>query len=210
MTAPDQAIDQPIRLQCCAGQPAPAEVVAGWRHLQGLPEQARRRLWTLLGPALSEPPAETLRALLEAYSREDQLDPDQVLGAVRACEFLLTRASSLDLAASAFGQDLAALSGEDRKTPGILLARCDAVKAELRARIFRISLAEHGKVLTSVDWRIDTVAGSSRGANLNTSVVLLTLGYEDAGRSERITLQLTGEGIAELKAFCDRFGVQRQ
>ena len=56
-----------------------------------------------------------------------------------------------------------------------------------------------------IDWRVDNVTASDRGAKLDTTVVLLTLRYRENNRVERISLQLTPEAIRELKSFSDRF-----
>jgi hypothetical protein len=194
-----------ISLRCCHGNPAPIPVVEGWRQFLRFPEQARKGFWGLLAPVLLEPANRSNRQRIESFSREYGLAEKDVASAVRSCDFLLRQASALDLDASAFQQDLAALSEGDEQGAEVILSQYDAAKADLRRVIIQESLADHGRVLVGVDWRVDNVTASDRGAKLNTTVVLLTLRYRDGKREERITFQLTPETVKELKLFCDRF-----
>ncbi len=67
------------------------------------------------------------------------------------------------------------------------------------------TLADHGKVLTGLSWRVDNVTSSDRGADLASPVVFLTLRYQEGKDSDSVTLQLTPESLQELKAFMERF-----
>jgi len=181
-------------------------VVEGWRQFLHFPEQARKGFWGLLAPVLLEPANPSNRQRIESFSREYGLAEEDVASAVRSCDFLLRQASALDLDASAFQRDLAALSKGYEQGAEFILSQYDGVKADLRKFIIQESLADHGKVLVGIDWRVDNVTASDRGAKLNTTVVLLTLRYRDGKREERITFQLTPKAAKELKLFCDRFG----
>ena len=83
------------------------------------------------------------------------------------------------------------------------MSRYAASKPSLRQAILGAAITDHGKVLTNVHWRLDNVAASDRGADLQATVVYLTLEYADQPTPGRITLQLTPEGIQQLKAFAD-------
>ncbi len=205
MEQEDDTQQPQISLRCCHGNPAPIPVVEGWRQFLRFPEQARSGFWGLLAPVLLEPANPSNRQRIESFSREYGLAEKDVASAVRSCDFLLRQASALDLDASAFQQDLAALSEKEQQGAEVILSQYDAAKADLRRVIIQESLADHGKVLVGVDWRVDNVTASDRGAKLNTTVVLLTLRYRDGNREERITFQLTPDAVRELKLFCDRF-----
>lgn len=194
-----------IKLNCCQGRPAPLPVVEGWRQFLRFPEQARKGFWGVLFPALLEPANPSNEQRIESFSREYGLEEEAVVLAMRGCDFLLRHASALDLDAAMFQQDLSALSEEDKGGAEVILSKYEAAKADLRKAIIQESLADHGKVLVGIDWRVDNVTASDRGAKLNTTVVLLTLRYRENKRVERITLQLTPEAVKELKLFCDRF-----
>jgi len=194
-----------IKLNCCQGRPAPVPVVEGWRQFLGFPEQARKGFWGVLFPALLEPANPANKQRIESFSGEYGLEEEAVVSAMRGCDFLLRQASALDMDAASFRQDLAGLSEGDEQGTEVILSQYDAAKADLRKVIIQESLADHGKVLAGIDWRVDNVTASDRGAKLNTTVVLLTLRYRDGKRTERITFQLTPERMKELKLFCDRF-----
>ena len=161
--------------------------------------------WGILRPALMQPANPNNRQRIESFSGDYGLKEKDVAAALRSCDFLLRQAAALNMDEAPFRQDLAALSEGDEQGAEVVLSQYEEAKAELRKAIIQESLADHGNVLVGIDWRVDNVTASDRGTNLNTAVVLLTLRYRDANRTERITLQLTPEGMKELKRFCDRF-----
>jgi hypothetical protein len=168
-----------IRLKCCQDRPAPHAVVEGWKQFLGFPEKAINNFWSILRPALMQP--------------------------TNRCDFLMRQAAALDMDAAPFRQDLATLSEGNEQGAEVIFSQYEGAKAGLRKVIIQESLADHGNVLVGVEWRVDNVTASDRGTKLDTTVVLLTLRYRDANRTERITLQLTPEAMKELKLFCDRF-----
>jgi hypothetical protein len=196
------------RLHCFGGSPTPPQVLDGWKQLLDFPREARNGFWNLLGIALMEPANPKFHERLETFCREHALAEKHAVTAIKACDILLRQASALDLDRQRFGEDLAVLSDGRQEGPEILLSQYDAVKLELRRRILEGSLADHGKVFVGLDWRVDTVASSDRGAGINADVILLTLRYREGERLERITLQLTPESLNEIKLFTERLGRQ--
>jgi len=194
-----------IRLNCCQNRPVPQPVVEGWKQFLGFPEKAMNSFWGILRPALMQPANPNNRQRIESFCGDYGLAENNVVAALRSCDFLMRQAAVLDMDATPFRQDLAALSEGDEQGAEVILSQYEGAKADLRKVIIQESLADHGKVLVGIDWRADNVTASDRGANLSTTVVLLTLRYRDANRTERITLQLTPEAMKELKLFCDRF-----
>jgi hypothetical protein len=193
------------KLKCCQGNPAPSFVVDGWTRFIRFPEKARNGFLSLLAPAMMEPADPENRKRVGTFCTGHGLAEEAVVAAMRCCDFLLRQASMLDLDADAFQQDLADLSGGDTQAAGPVLANYNAAKADLRLQILRETLADHGKVLVGLDWRVDNVTASDRGVQLNSDVVFLTLRYREGNTVERITLQLTPEAVKELKLFCERF-----
>ena len=194
-----------IKLNCCQERPAPAPVVEGWKQFIQLPEPARKDIWSLLGPVLFEPTNPANKQHIESFIKKHSLTEETLAGAIQSCVFLLRQASSLDMDASAFQQDLALLSGGEQQYAETIISQYDSAKANLRKILVQESLADHGKVLVGMDWRMDNVSASNRGAKLNTTVVLPTLKYRENNLIERTTLQLTPDAIKELKLFTDRF-----
>jgi len=194
-----------IRLKCCQDRPVPQPVAEGWKQFLGFPEKAMNSFWGILRLALIQPANPDNRQRIESFCGDYGLKENNMVAALRSCDFLMRQAAALDMDATLFRQDLAALSEGDEQGTEVILSQYEGAKADLRKMIIQESLADHGKVLVGIDWRVDNVTASDRGAKLSTTVVLLTLRYRDANRTERITLQLTPEAIKELKLFCDRF-----
>ena len=194
-----------IGLKCCQDRPAPQPVVEGWKQFLSFPEKAMNNFWGILRPALMQPANPNNRQRIESFCDDYGLEEKDVVAAMRSCDFLMRQAAALDMDATPFRQDLATLSEGDEQGAEVILSQYKEAKTDLRKMIIQESLADHGNVLVGVDWRVDNVTASDRGTNLSTTVVLLTLRYRDANRTERITLQLTPEGMKELKLFCDRF-----
>ena len=86
-----------------------------------------------------------------------------------------------------------------------LVTRYDEVRAAIRDRMTRGTLADHGKVLVGLRWRVDTVVASDRAAGFDSEVVFLTLLYQDGREQDSITLQLTPEALRDLRGFIQRF-----
>jgi hypothetical protein len=194
-----------INLNCCQGKPAPQPVVDGWKQFIRFPEKARNGFMGLLASTLMEPANPANKQRLESFCDEHGLAEQDVVAAVRTCDFLLRQASALDLDASVFQQDLVLLSGGVQQYAETIISQYGGAKADLRKILVQESLADHGKVLVGIDWRMDSVSASNRGAKLNTPVIILTLRYRENNRIKRTTLQLTPDAIKELKLFTDRF-----
>jgi hypothetical protein len=143
--------------------------VEGWQQFLQFPQQARKGFWGVLFPALLEPTNPANKQRIEAFSREHGLEEVAVVSAMRGCDFLIRQACALDMDAAPFRQDLAALSEGDEQGAEFILSQYEGAKAELRKFIIQESLADHGKVLVGIDWRVDNVTASDRGAKLNTT-----------------------------------------
>ena len=105
-----------------------------------------------------------------------------------------------------FRADLEALSGPLKAPVDAVMQRYDEIRRSLRETIVEGTLLDHGNVLLDLDWRVQTISTSSRGANLDTTVVLMTLRYGDGKGRKSLTLQLTPASIGLLKDFVSRFG----
>lgn len=193
-----------IKLHCLGGSGAPPGIAEDLARLPELPATARQSLWEALGPCLVDPLDQQVEELLSRFCRVHRADDDRVAAVIKACRFLLREACSLDLSRALFAEDLARLSGPDAELAAILLPGYDAAKAQIRAEILRGSLADHGKLLEGIDWRVDYLTTSSRGDKLRIPVALLTLRYREGKRKKRVTLQLLPDAIKDLRAICDR------
>ena len=191
-------------LNCFGGGPAPPPVSDGFRRLIAMPEPVREGFWGLLEPVLREPGDLGHQDRLSGFCHQFELPEAPVLEAIQACDTLLHQAAAFDLDRDGFGQDLTALSGLFPQGLDPLLDQYDTMRSELRARLVQETLADHGKVLLGLDWRVDNIVSSDRGIGLEGTVVLLTLRYREGDRVDRVTLQLTPDSLAELKRFTGR------
>jgi hypothetical protein len=179
-------------MQCLGGRPPPPELAADLALLPRLPGPAQKNLYRVLGPCLADALSSSLEAAIEDFSRDFAVDEGALTRAVRASRFLLR--SAADLGKLGLGGDLA----------DVLMPGYDAAKAMVRAEIARAALTAHGKLVEQLDWRVDQVTTSSRGEKLGLPVAVVTLGYREGDRRERITLQLLPDMLRELRAMCDR------
>jgi hypothetical protein len=191
-------------LHCFGGNPAPPPVLAGLRNLLVFADSAREGFWDLLSPVLAEPGDPGHPDRISGFCQEHALVEARVLEAIQACDSLVHQAAAFDLDPDRFKQDLTALTGNIPVSLDPLLGHFQALKNELRGRIFQEILADHGKVLLGLDWRVDNVVSSDRGISVEGTVVMLTLRYREGDRLDRITLQLTPVTLAELKRFAER------
>jgi hypothetical protein len=192
-------------LQCLQGAPAPEIVVRGWEAFVAMPQDARDDVVELalrVFYAPEDPRWERERAEL---ARRHSLAPRQIEIAVNGCGWLVERAAATNLPLQSFRDDVVALCGEAPDAGQEFIQRYEGIRAELRQLITQRSLTDHGKVLVALEWRVDTVSASHRGAQLDTAVIFLTLRYMEAEEQKRITLQLTQPALHELKTFLDRF-----
>ena len=189
-------------LRCLHGRPAPPEISGDLALLAALPVAARRTLYRVLGPFLREPAPADVEARIEQFCAELDVELAVVQRALRASRFLLRNAAQLNLSDAELAEDLGRLgdAGEAREA---LLPGYDLVKQVVRGEAAVGSLADHGKVVERVAWRVDRVATSNRGAGLDVPVAVLTLWYAEEGRRERVTLQLAPDAVAELRALCE-------
>jgi len=200
------AADLPHRgLNSYRGAPAPAAVVDGYARFQSFSDAARSDIWRVLAPGLLEADLPAARAAFEAFCSDHGVAPQELGAALVALRFLVEGASALNLERAELAEDLARLGDGSGGAAEVLLAHYDEIKGRVRHRIVERTLADHGCVLTGIDWRVDEVRASDRGTDLGISVVLLTLRYREGGEQRRLTLQLTPDGLSQLKAFTNRF-----
>jgi hypothetical protein len=187
-----------VRLRCLRGKPTPPDLATDLRGLTRLPDAARAGLWSVLGPSLTEPLSAQAEGLLDAFCRAHRLRRDDLSRPVKACRFLLREAASANVERTVFVQDLRALCGRDDVLEQFFVAGYDAACQVVRQEVLQGTLADHGKLLTGVDWRLDSVQASSRGSKMRIPVALLTLRYREGDQARRITLQVLPETLRQL------------
>lgn len=185
------------------GNTAPSpELVAGLRLLEAFSTDALERLWTVLGPALTDPVPRRLPAALDAFARDHGLPSDDTMArAVRACRAIVRGASLRELDAATFASELELL-GVGAAVIDVLRRGFDAARAQVRGEAIGAAMMHHGRALLGVSWRLDQVLASSDDVRF--AVAVLTLHTRSREREEHFTVQVTSDRLRELQALCER------
>jgi hypothetical protein len=191
------------RLRSFGDAPPPPGLADDLRLVSGFPPAAQAALWSVLGPCLTEPIPRAMNRRLDDFARVYGIDAGALARGLRGCRVLVRAAAFLDLPAALVVEDAMALAGDDAPVAAILLQGYDAAKAQIRVVAMRSALAEHGRVLEGVDWRVEQVLASSAGGRLRFPVTVITLRCRVDGRQERITVQASPEQLRELQILCD-------
>lgn len=198
------AAPAPIRLYALGGGEAPPDLGADLLCLGRLPEEASQKIWQVLAPSLVDTISKETEQLLDLFCAAYRVSEDDLGRALKACRFLIREAAQRDVPAAALADDL------DRLCPGaplvkeVVLAGYEPAKQHLRHEILKAAIADHGKLLTGVRWRVDAIQVSERGAGLKQPVALLTLHYREGAEAGRVTLQVLPDMMGELHGACDK------
>jgi hypothetical protein len=190
---------------CFPEEGPPEGVITGVRMLLGLPRGAQSNLWHLIRVGLEEPETPEHRQLIENYAMRFEANPAQLVGAVRACQFLVRQAAARKVELTEFLTDVQTLSGTDRSAVELLAPHYLRVRNLLRLQMLENTLADHGNVLVGFDWRIDSVNVSNHGELDSVPVVFLNLVYRNGEETKKLPVQLSPSAIASLKLFLERF-----
>jgi len=191
--------------KCFPGGLPPLRMVAGWKALLELPQGSLDAFWALVENALREPGNPQNQQLVDAYTQQFSAESFQTTEAIGACELLLHQSAALNLSADGLRADLEQLSRGNLRGTDFLMARYDVVRQKLREAILEDTLADHGKVLVGLEWRVDQVNLSHRGAELDTPVMYVGLKYRDGQKMKGLSLQLTPHAFRMLSGFCTQF-----
>ncbi|HVA11647.1 MAG TPA: hypothetical protein VNF99_00220 [Stellaceae bacterium] len=188
---------------------ASTPVAQAWKALAGWPAPAVADIWAVLGPLSKNPRNPEAPQRLKSFCQQHKLARGEVGETVSVLHNLLLNAAAGDASKEDFQRHLATLGcgGAGDRMTAILLAGYDQAKLLLRRRLLRVALAAHGKVLTTISWRMDTIGDSDAARHLATSVLVLTLNWQEGSTQGRTTVQLTPDAIRELRRVLDQFAV---
>lgn len=193
------------KLNCLAGQETPEEFVTGWQNFLAFPREAQNDFWDIVYQGLTVPSPEAVQQSGQKFCAQYSVkEPDGAL-ALQVCVKLVSQGIALDLSQEQFRDDLMRLGNDDPVAAEFVASRYQQTKPTLRGAILGAVLADHGKVLTGLNWRVETVQAADRAANLNATVIHLSLQYQEGAEMGRVSLQLTPESLQVLKAFTNRF-----
>lgn len=202
--AAERVTESSVRLYCLGGGEAPAELGADLRVLAQLPPEALQRLWQVLAASLGETIPRETEELVEVFCAAYKVEEEALGRAVKACRFVVREAARRDVPAGALAQDLERLCPGDTLVRDLVLAGYEPAKQHLRREILKAALADHGKLLVGLNWRLDSVQASERGVKLQMPVALLTLHYREGTEAGRVTVQVLPDMVSELKTACEK------
>jgi hypothetical protein len=185
-------------LPSLGGKPAPDGLGDDLRAVLRLPDAARAKLWSVLGPCLTESLSADAEAKLDAFCRAHRLEREQLARPVNGCRFLLREAARCGADRATFASDLRTLCDDD-SLEQLLLAGYDAACQLVRQEILQSTLADHGRLLVGMEWRVDAIQASSRGPKMRVPVAILTLRFREGEKTERITLQVLPDMLRQLR-----------
>jgi hypothetical protein len=194
----------PLRLYCLGGGEAPPNLAGDLGVIPALPVEARQKLWQALGPTLAETLSADTEKLLELFCVAYRVDEQDLGRVLAACRFVIREAAAHDVLASALAEDLERLCPEEPLVKDLVLAGYEPAKAHLRQEMTRAAVTDHGKLLVGLNWRVDAIQTSERGAGLRVPVALVTLHYREGGEAGQMTLQALPDMVGELRRACDR------
>ena len=191
-----------VLLYCLGGAAAPADLAPSLNACADLDEEATAKLPQVVAACLEALPEDQLKNRVDRHCRQLQLDAGKVMQTVLGARFMLHAGAETNTTPEDLGKDLNAVGAASATAWLVPLYR--EVVGALRTDIARSAITSHGRVLTGVEWRVDTVGASNRGRDLNLPVALVTMHYVDGTQEGRITLQMLPDMVNELRAVCEQ------
>ena len=100
-----------------------------------------------------------------------------------------------------FAQDIEGLVGTEKSAPivALLMPLLQEAYPQLIQQAAMRTIAEHGKVVRDVHWRMDIIKGSNHVMNLDMPVATITLQFQDGPTTGQASYQMMPDQAAKLK-----------
>jgi hypothetical protein len=193
-----------IRLHAFGGEEAAPELLADVRRALALPATAKQRLWEVLGPSLAGSVPSEVDRQLRRFADAHKADGMLLARALKGCRTLLRQAAAIGLSPQLLAEDLTTIAGGAPDLGALLVHGYEHVNERLRMDIHRAAIAEHGKLLTGVRFRVDFLSASDQGVRLRFPAVTLTLHYREGTRNDQVTLQVLPDVMKQLHGVCEQ------
>ena len=190
------------KLHSLDGADAPAELGPALRQLAELSHDEQTKFHEILNQILEQIPEDQLDNRIVRFCRRAELDAKKMVAPLKAVRFLFMVAGVNNVEPALLRDDLAALCPEVPLLGDVLMPSYQSALPKMREALVTASLHAHGRVLTGMEWRLDTMGSSSRGRDLNFPVALLTLHYQDRQEPGSFTIQLLPSMVQELSSIC--------
>jgi len=190
-------------LHSLAGRPAPPELAIELRTWSMLPSRCREGFWDLLLPNLAPAPEAAITARVRELMKQLEVSPQQVAPSLKACRLLFRSAAELAVPPETFGEDCAALLGEELELRSLLQRWYADAFPILRQELEEASLVEHGATASDLSWRVSMVTRSQRGVAINRAIATMTFEYLEGRERKHFTLNLLPDMVLRLREACD-------
>ncbi|NUP14349.1 MAG: hypothetical protein HOW73_50600 [Polyangiaceae bacterium] len=192
--------DAGVRLQCLDGAPAPPGLAADLRSLADWPDAALNALGSLIDVTLGDPVPSYAERDIAAFARQHGLEAEDVARGTSAVRALYRHGARADLPADGLRADIRALTTDRADTLVPLIASgYEVARERVQRELLGKTINAHGKVLTDIEWRLETVTESSFGKGFRLPLVTLTLRYQEDGRSSTITFNALPTVVKKIK-----------
>jgi hypothetical protein len=198
-TSTPDAVAPPLR--CVLGGRGPAGLARDFGTLLELPEPVLASYAEVLEPNLAEAIDDRAETRVARFAQRHSIAVESLAPSIKACRFLFTSAARAGASIDDFDLDLRALlPGErgDRAARWLCPLFATFVPELRKAAVFR-SVAEHGKLVRAVRWRMDVIQGSDHALRLDVPIATLTLQYQEGANLGQVSVQLLPEQAAELR-----------
>lgn len=196
--------DDSPSLNCMRGMPGPAGLRDDMQALLALPEPIKKQFWMVLAPYLAGDTSEQAQKPIFELCEAHGVDPQALVGPVRGARFLVAQSARAALDEQRFVEDLSRLT-ESSTLPaliGVLLPCFERAEPIFRQEIIARTIADHGRLVRDVHWRVDKIIHSEHGDGVNVPVAVMTFRYQEGAKEERITLHMLPEQLTKMRAAC--------
>lgn len=194
----------PINLGILGGQPGPEFLRGDIDTLLGLPETAQKKFWKVLGQCLDDDLGTGIDQMIDGFATQHDTEGSSVARAIRGCRFLLLEAARRNVEQHVLAADLGSLGGESADLlREILLQDFASTKTRVRSTIVRNALADHGRLMEKVTFRLDHMAMSQDGV-IDAPVAVLTFTCREGTERARWTMYADLPALHHLRSTIDR------
>lgn len=197
----DNAKPRPgVELGCLDGAKAPPGLGPDLCTLADLPDRALHDFGRVIDVTIGDPVPAAADRVIEAFAKEHGVEPSQVARAASAVRALYRAAARVDLSVEGLKADFRALTGDRAEALiSLVVSGYEPSRVRIQRELLAKTVAAHGKVLTDVEWRIETVNESSFGRGFRLPLITITLRYQEDGKSSSVTLHALPTVLKKLK-----------
>ncbi len=195
----------PVALRCLLGRAGPPELGSELAALLELPGAVQATWAEVMEANLTPVLDDRAETAMKRYGRKHDVALGQLAAPAKACRFLFLQASRAGVDRDAFSADIGALvpAPAAARVRDLLLPIFDAAIPQLRQAAVFLSVADHGRVVRGVRWRVDVIKASTHGTNLGVPVATITLQYQEGPNAGHASYQILPEEAAELRRALD-------